>query len=453
MSFVLRLFALMGCLVLSACGGAGEGGGQAGPALSITVLDEGTYLGRYVYQRVRISREGVAPSYGVWFPPPGLRSGAKAPAVLLSDPYAGIDWTGEPVDIQAHQMAGTDAFVMLPDVNGPPMRDGTQLYVPYDYAPMDTAGGSALAYLANGIGVLLIHQRFYAGGDLQNDIDDTVSGLVFLNQNAQVDRRRIGAWGSSYGGSILLHAMAQASTAWRPAYAAVATPIVDFEQFVPYADWQAAVNADPGQAILRLQPFAQRARAAAARAESTTGLARYNSAALQANRDTRMLFLHDLFDTIAPLLAANTLYFGTPGQHEVFIYPHQGADLDWARLEVSHAPVKPGYDEASAVLLSQAYLLVRLRYDAQEVLLPQLGDVEAVFPYLRRQQLLGADLNTLLRPRLLELCDPKVQLVHYEDAFQTREAGREFVARMLRTHWSYDVSADRVVEFLSNHGL
>lgn len=454
MRVVWRLIRLSWWVALAACGGGG-GGGSEGATVQVRfeVLSSGTYAGRYAYQRVRILREGVSAAYAIWFPPPEPSVGERGPAVLLSDPYGGIDWTGEAVDIAARQMAGSDGFVMLPDQNGPRHPDGIGLFVPYDHSPIEVAGGHALAYLINKVGVLLLYQRTYAGGDLQDDIDDVVSALSFLNQDAQVDRRRIGAWGSSWGGSLQLHGMAQAPSAQRPSVASISTPIIDFEQYVGYADWLGAVHTDAGQAVLRLQPFAVRARAAAARAENPDGLARYAAAPLLANRQTRILFLHDLFDTVAPLIQANTLYFGTPGFHQVFLFPHQNETLEWTRLEVAHAPLSPGFDEASSILFSQAYLLLRLLPDAATVQVPRLGDVEALFPYLRQQQLAGADLNAYLKPRLLELCNAKLKLVRYEDEFKSSEDGREFVARMLRTHWGYEVSAAQVVAFLNSHGL
>lgn len=240
----LRTLILSGGVALSACGG---GGGTAGAALTVEVLSSGTYYGRFHFERLRLTRDGNSPTYAIWFPPPGLQAGAKAPAVLLSDPYGGIDWTGEALDTQAREEAATHGFVMLPDVHGSPHPAGIPLYVPYDYAALADPGGGALAYLLNGIAVLMVYQRIYAGGDLQNDIDDTLSGLLYLRQNPQVDRRLIGAWGSSYGGSLLLYAMAQAADAQRPGFAAILTPIVDFEQFVTYADWLAAVHQDAGQ--------------------------------------------------------------------------------------------------------------------------------------------------------------------------------------------------------------
>jgi hypothetical protein len=247
--------------------------------------------------------------------------------------------------------------------------------------------------------------------------------------------------------------MAQAPLALRPAFAAISTPIVDFKEFVSYADWLASVHVDPGQALLRLQPYTARARAAASRPDSPSGLARYGSAPLVANRSTEILFVHDLFDTIAPMIGVDELYFGTQQLHQAFVYPHEGQVLDWTRFEVSHVPVRPGYDHDSALLMLQAYLLLRLQPNSPVVRLPRLGDVEAVFPYLRQEQLRGADLNTSLRPRLLELCDTRLSIVRYEDNFASGESGCEFVARMLRTHWGYEVSADSVVEFLNDRGL
>ena len=180
----------------------------------------------------------------------------------------------------------------------------------------------------------------------------------------------------------------------------------------------------------------------------------YSTASLASKLSTKFLFLHDAFDTIAPLLHANTLYFGTPGLHQVFIYPHQNMALDWANLDVTHAPVKPGFDEASVSPFSQAYLITRLTSSTTEVLLPRLPTLNLeLFAYLRSQQELGFDVNTFVLPRLLELCDPRIQMVDCADGFTARELGRRFVARLLKTYWRIDVDETNVLDYLQTKGL
>lgn len=450
------LLTLLFFIALSGCGGGGATTPAPAPVAMIAteVLASGIFQNRYRYDYLRLSAPGKPAAYAIWFAPPDATATAKAAAVLLTDPYAGIDWTGEAVDIETARSVGSPDFKMIPDIHGPYFDAANPVYAPYDFSTIDNATGFAQPYLMNGIGVIIVYQRYYAGGSLQNDIDDTLAGLEFLGTQPTVDRTRIGVWGSSYGGSLALYAAANAPKGLKPAFGALSTPLVDFGQFVPYAEWLAQVHSDPGKAFLRLEPFRRRAKAAATAASDVPDYSPYSTASLVSKLRTRFLFIHDTFDTISPLLHATTLYFGTPGQHQVFLYPHQGMALDWTRLDVTHAPVKPGFDEASAILFSQAYLITRLTSSTTEVLLPRMPTLNLeLFAYLRSQQELGFDVKTFVLPRLLELCDARIQLVDYADGFAAREPGRRFVARIVKSYWHIDVDETNVLDHLQTQGL
>lgn len=463
---LLRLLLLLSVILgLPACGGAGVSEGeepaaaQGEASLSIEVLGGGTYQDRYAFQRLRLSKAGQRAAYAIWFPAPQASVTAKAAAVLMTDPYAGIDWTGETVDQESLQRANSRDFVMIEDRYGPYAGTPPSIYTPYDYSDIDNAAGGAVPYLMNGVGVIVVYQRFYAGGSLQDHIDMSLSALEFLKTRPEVDAQRVGVWGSSYGGSLALYAAATAPTGVVPIFGALSTPLVDYQQFVPYAEWMEATYSDRGKAILRLEPFRRRAVAAATPASAAASAAAdytpYATATLVNRLKTKFLFIHDYLDTISPLGEATGLYFGTPGRHQVFIYPHQEAEQDWNSLDIAHAPLKPGFDEASAILFSQSYLLTRLvRSDRQEILLPRLSTLDlSLFSYLRTQQALGYDANAFLLPRLLELCDPRIRLVDYDDGFSAKESGRHFVARILQTYWSLSVDESNVQSHLQSKGL
>lgn len=463
---LLRLMALLSVVFgMVACGGAGAsgdteaGGGQSEDSLAVEVLSSGSYQDRYGFQRLRLSKAGRRTAYAIWFPAPQATAAAKAAAVLMTDPYAGIDWTGEAVDQEAFQRANSRDFVMIEDRYGPYADTPPSIYTPYDYSDIDNAAGGAVPYLMNGIGVIVVYQRFYAGGSAQDHIDMTRSALEFLKTRPEVDVQRVGVWGSSYGGSLALYAAATAPAGVVPVFGALSTPLVDYEQFVPYADLMEATYSDRGKAILRLEPFRRRAVAAATPASAAASAAAdytpYATATVVSRLKTKFLFIHDYLDTISPLAQTSSLYFGNPGRHQVFIYPHQDVTPDWNTLDIAHAPVKPGFDEASAILFSQSYLLTRLvNADRQEILLPRLVTLDlSMFTYLRTQQGLGYDASTFLLPRLLELCDPRIRLVDYDDGFSAKESGPHFVARILQTYWSLSVDESNVLSHLQSKGL
>ncbi len=445
---------------LPGCGGGG-GGSAPDPAgeLQVGLLSSGTYVGpgggSYPFQRLRLSRPNGTPTYAIWFPAPGSSASARAAAVLLSDPYGGIDWSGEAIDTDTFARVGHRGFQMIEDIHGPLQDPTLPTFVPYDYSELDDAGGGALAYLMNGISVVVSYQRAYAGGSFQNDVDDALAALAFLRTQANVDPARIGIWGSSYGGAVALHASARAPSSYRPLFGALSTPIVDWKLFVEYADYMRYNHSDPGMATLRLDPFRRRALAAATGAGGAVDFTPYATPALAASLVTKFLFVHDSFDTIAPMYTANELYFGTPGRHQAFVYPHLDRVLDLTRLEVTHAPVQPGFDEPSAILFCQAYLLTRLANSARgELLLPRFPGFDAsLFAYLREQGRLGFDLPFFLRPRLLELCDARIRIFDFAQDVAAAIPGRRFVAQLLNTYWQAGVDETGVVAWLQNNPL
>lgn len=116
---------------------------------------------KYDYQLLRLEGEND-PVYAMYYP----NKGAKE-TVLITDPYDKIDWTGEKIDAhhwKSHSVA-----------------DATE---------------SANLSLMNGFGVLLVYARFYEGGDINNDIEDIVAGLKFLENRTE----KIGIYGGSWGG-------------------------------------------------------------------------------------------------------------------------------------------------------------------------------------------------------------------------------------------------------------
>ena len=77
-------------------------------------------------------------------------------------------------------------------------------------------------------GVLLAYGRFYAGGDIENDRDDMVTAMRFLEASRVVDRQHVGVMGGSWGGFQALYAGAYAPSSVKPAAIVATAPLSDF---------------------------------------------------------------------------------------------------------------------------------------------------------------------------------------------------------------------------------
>ena len=143
--------------------------------------------------RFRVVRPDGRATYVQWIPSdrPGPR-----PVVVATMPYAGITWTGEALDARWAGYPLTAGQHL--DVDGPGF-DGTGLIV-YDPTPLAAVIDQSRLHRLNDCATLLVYGRFYAGGDVRDDVADMAAGMWFLAEQANVDRARVGVFGGSWGG-------------------------------------------------------------------------------------------------------------------------------------------------------------------------------------------------------------------------------------------------------------
>jgi hypothetical protein len=115
--------------------------------------------------RYRLRRADGRATYVQWIPSdkPGPR-----PVVVVTMPYAGIDWTGEALDLRWAGYPLTAGQHL--DVDGPGF-DGTGMIV-YDPTPLAAVIDQSRLHRLNDCATLLIYGRFYAGGDVRDDVAD-----------------------------------------------------------------------------------------------------------------------------------------------------------------------------------------------------------------------------------------------------------------------------------------
>lgn len=413
---------------------AGLDGGELdaeGPSpdlgISVTVLREVNDDAGVHYQLLRLQRGSGRASYAQWFPPP---SGAPAPVLIQTQPYEGIDWTGEEVD-QRWARLGPG---LHPDADGPnydPARSS-----PITYAPMAPAKGveDSGLWRLHGFGVLFLYGRFYAGGDVDDDIQDMTAGFEFLAEREDVDRRRLGITGGSWGGFLALYGAAYARPELRPAVGVALYPISDFEverRFVTEVlpgRYQDAASRDAAATFF--EPYLRRIDATTARRGGFQGL---RAADLLERIDAPFLLVHEDWDTLVSFEQSTHLASQAPAHFLPFWLEHPGPPEPWDQALNQHGLLLNQLGPYGLYTFVWAHLLVRLGGAAQPLYIPySAAPLRALLTQLRGAQLSGLPVD-FLAERLRDLCDPRAS--SYELNTQVIAPGPETVAVEFNAVW------------------
>ena len=298
---------------------------------------------RYCYYLLELKYDGHDPAYAMWIPPVG---GEARPAVLMTCPYDYISWNGDSVPI------GSERNVR-------------------DYVD------EASLFMLNNMGVLNVFERYYAGGSIRNDVDDTVAGYRFLNDSTGlVDKARIGTWGGSWGGFEALYGAAYSSGGGGmvPKAGVALFPLSDFNDEVAYIETAAGsvpnsipdITDDTKRTQFQdfFAPYLTRIRA-------TTGWEAWTGAGLVSKLATPFIVVHDEWDTLVPFEQSRYLADNSTLVIPLFFYQDTQRDLNvlpygWGHGELREYALDGTPPPAAGVVygisstLASAYLLTKL---------------------------------------------------------------------------------------------
>ncbi len=391
--------------------------GAAASALSSYVFSTGTYFNQldgifYQYQLLQLSEPGGRTTYAVWFPP--HTPTGHQPAVLITEPYGGVEWSNDPVD-QTWIAGFNPALTVYPDVNGPydNPNSGTILFSPWAMYEIPPTGWDCVGHE---VGVLIVFERFYAGGTVVDNVKDTTLGLEFLGQQSGIDPNHIGIFGISWGGFEAIYGAANAPSGVVPAVGVAWSSPTDLSQFYQYAtQGLSGLIQDPtvvAQRQFYYDPYVRRIIAGTITSASplTLDFSTFNLNFLKTNLKTKFLMLHDEWDTLVPFSQSVALAAALPDQVEGLWYPHVGP-IDYNKLPFGHAPAMPGLEPNSASVFTSVYLLERLLPANTPIHIPYYSaNLVSFFAYMRSLQKQGADITTLL-PRLNDLADARIVMI------------------------------------------
>jgi dienelactone hydrolase len=361
--------------------------------------------------------------------------------VVLTEPYLGIDWTGEALDARwAASQPQPDGMYL--DVDGPAF-DGTSEITYQLKSPTDGATDAAI-YLLDGFGVVEVYGRFYAGGSVRDDVADMAAGMWFAAEQPAIDKARIGVFGASWGGFEGLYAAQQADPRARPAAVAVGFPVSDFAMEVAHA----ATTPSPVREFFI--PYLHRIYASTGGPATQAGTDYHGlgTADLCAGLPAATLVMHDEDDDLVPVgetraLAATCAV--TPMYWDRATPPTAGAR--------THGPITDEVGLPSWTTFGVAYLGLRILAPDQQFLIVAYAKAAmlAQLATARAAQLAGRDV-AFEAPRLLELCDPKLYLMAIETctaASCPTETGATVVAALVNQTWGTSLTAQTIAAQLA----
>lgn len=412
------------------------------------VLGTGTYSGwgqTWTYQLLRLPNANGGFTYAEWLPRSG---GGTGPVMVGTVPYDGIDWSGDAIDAQWASRPNAASGYSYPDVNGP---GGSMASPSITYklvSPSDELSALGFPHFLNGMSVLLIYGRFYAGGNLDSYVGDMQAGMRFLAQAPGVDATRVGVFGASWGGFEAAYTAAYAEPGVVPAVGVPIAPPLDFSVLATHATTGLDASV-PAAALASFQtfydPYLRRMFAATGGPPSQAGsdYSHYTGAALCPRLQTALLVPQDDWDTLIPVDEARAFVQGCACQATGLWYQHLDAP---PAITPSHGPMVQGVPYTndagaqasgypSVFTFSFAFMYARLLPASATVLLPYgQPDMLQFLQSVRAWQQGGRDVG-YVAARLIEFAQANVQAYDLTGILPSPTSGATVLAGMMAQVW------------------
>lgn len=360
---------------------------------------------------------------------------AKAPLVIQTQPYAGIDWTGEEVDERWAQMGDGSH----PDVDAP-NSDGKDT-IAYSLQDPAEAVGSNNVWAFNGFAAIHAYGRFYAGGALADDVQDAVAPYAFARTRPdEIDLARIGAFGSSWGGMMALFGASQAPQDAAPR---VVVPISAPSDFVDLWTWSTdtfpTLSTNPAMVTGFYSPYWRRATPTLGTPPAGAPAGPYTHAGLCPGLPGTVILPHDTWDAIIPVTQTQGLVAACANVEP--IYWPRAAPLDPETATMTHGPFATEGLVPSVLIYTYAALGLSLA-PPEATNVYSLTSGPSLVLHLQlvlAEQKAGKDVGWIL-PRLRELADPRLQTFVAET--NQLQASAEVLASAVNEVWSTAFDAD-----------
>jgi len=358
---------------------------------------------------------------------PSDTAGAR-PAMVMTEPYVGIDWSGDPLDVR-WAASTAQANGMFLDVDGPGYT-GIET-ISYNHETAAQMANDNNLELLDGFAVVMVFGRYYAGGTIREYVADMAAGMWFVAEQAAIDKTRVGIYGASLGGFEALWAAVNADPRALPATVVAAFPVSDW---TTEADHMAS-RAEPAKDFLTTYLHRLYVDTGGPPEQAGTDYTGLRVTDVCAHLPAATLALHDQGDNLVPIAETYALVA------DCGVTP-----IYWDRA----TPPDPGLPSHGLLTFEPgvpSYATFALTYLAIHLLAPDMpGLLMAYTPASMTQQLqtahaaqvAGHDIS-FEAPRLVELADPRVGLLSTDDCTTTScpiHTGASVIAGLVNSVWS-----------------
>ncbi len=393
-------------------------------------------------------------TYAQWMAPNGTTA---RPAVILTRPYDGIDWTGEAVDERWASRPGAATTGYFHDDDEEPSFTPGGSQISYRVSSVQEVANDAANILFNQMGVLAVFGRFYTGGSVEDDVQDMVAGTVFLQTHPRVIPDRVGIFGGSWGGFEALYGAAYAPLGAQPMVGVALFPAADFEALTQWVQTGvfAATTLPARQDQFRAfyDPYLRRilATVGTGPAQDFTG---YRAVDLVTRAPIPWLVVHDSWDLLIPFAFSQALVAADPVHVNPLWYRHD-QPVNQDTMAMDHGPLGAPTVMAAYQTFALAFLELALEPGPSTTVAIPYGAQDLANHLLetRVQQAAGADVSFVVE-RLLQLCDPRLLMVDMTPQNPLPQMnGRALVAGGINAVWGTTLTEATVEAQLTTTGL
>jgi hypothetical protein len=382
---------------------------------------------------VRASRPDGARSYLLYLPV----ARAGAPMVVFTQPYAGIDWTGEEVDAR-WAARGPGAH---PDDEAPGY-DGDDV-IAYEPQTPQQAADASIVWLANQVAVVHAYGRFYAGGSIEDDALDAAAPYHFARTRTELDRAHLGAWGGSWGAFMAMFGAARAPEDAAPIAVGALWGPSDYTDLWAYTDTLPTVFPAPDRAEAFFSTYRRRILATTGGPPPRDSFPPFDRDALceGLGTSTHVLSLHDDWDTLVPVAQTRSLVDAC-GAQVTPLYWHRQSEVDYFDVSLDHGvSFRDEAEVPTAYTFSHAFVLDRLIPSGPIYVIANEPALAAFLETVHAEQLAGGDASDAL-PMLRTLAEERISAFTPAGMFEpagdllaraaTTVYGRPYTAASLR---------------------
>lgn len=356
-----------------------------------------------------------------------------APLVIVNEPYARIDWTGEDVDARWYALGD----VGQPDVDAPNY-NGTDVIAVPRQTPEEAVNGNT-PWTINGFASIHAYARFYAGGSLEDDALDAAAPYYFARTRpAEIDLSRIGSFGGSWGGMMALFGARRSPEGARAHAVAALSPPSDFVDLWAWSRTDLpAVYPNTTVVSTFFSPYWRRAVPSVGDPPTSSGAGKpFTHAGLCPGLPGKVLVPHDAWDLLIPVRQTENLAAACANVEPLY---WRRPPIDYGKASFDHGPAATEGSMPSMLTFSMTFLVEALAPPSAPVLMAAASKSSLAI-HLRlvlAEQKAGRDVGYML-PRLRELAEPRLKL--FDGDTNQFVDGADLLAGAINDVWktSYD---------------